>query len=155
MRRDFRHREWVGGSAFFVATERMAVSPDGAIKQSTDPLASWLVIFIDPVRFSRRSVYRQFESVLSRQSHPVRNSLRRPGSRKNPLFQKGLAERPGTALPARRPISFSFPPVSLEDGDCANLVPMLDFVDFQWLDGWHGPAEFESASGWRRELGSE
>jgi hypothetical protein len=32
---------------------------------------------------------------------------------------------------------------------------MLDFVEFQWLDGWHGPAEFESASGWRRELGSK
>ena len=49
-------------------------------------------------------------------------SLQRFGRRKNALFQKGLAERPETALPARRPISFSFRPVSPQGRDCANLV---------------------------------
>jgi hypothetical protein len=99
--------------------------------------------------------YRGFESHPLRQSAPPEFSLRRSRRQKSALFQKGLPERPETALAARRPISFSFQPVSLKGGDCANLVPMLDSLQYQWLDGWHVRPEFESASGWRRELGSE
>jgi hypothetical protein len=90
-----------------------------------------------------------------RQSAQPEISLDRSGSQKNALFQKGLAERPATALPARQPISFSFRPVSPQGRDFANLVTGRRFIYDQWLDGWHGPAEFKSASGWQRELGSK
>ena len=90
-----------------------------------------------------------------RQSAQPEISLRRSGRQKNALFQKGLAERPETALPARRPFSFSFRPVSPQGRDLANLVTASGIVSIQWLDGWHGPVEFESASGLRMELGSK
>jgi hypothetical protein len=62
-----------------------------------------------------------------RQSAQPEISLQRFGRRKNALFQKGLPERPRTALPARRLISFSFRPVSLKAGDYAILVLMFGF----------------------------
>ena len=96
-------------------------------------------------------VDQRFESYSLSQSAPLENSLRRSGRQKNALFQKGLREQPETGLPARGPISFSFRPVSPTAGDYANLVPMLDFKEIQWLEGWRRRGEFESASGWRRE----
>jgi hypothetical protein len=69
-----------------------------------------------------RLVDQPFESRSLRQSAPPEISLRRIGRQKNAWFQKGLAERPETTLPARRPISFSFQPVSPRGRDLANLV---------------------------------
>jgi hypothetical protein len=89
------------------------------------------------------------------QSQPPEISLQGFGWQKNALFQKGLRERPETALLVRRPFSFSFRPVSPEGRDFANLVTGRCFVEYQWLEEWRRPGEFESANGWRRELGSE
>jgi hypothetical protein len=63
------------------------------------------------------------------------------------LFQKGLPERPATALAARRSFSFSFRPFSPQGRDFANLVTGRCFVLYQWLEEWRHPAKFESASG--------
>ena len=69
------------------------------------------------------------------QSAPPEISLRRSSQQKNALFQKGLREQSETALPARRPISFSFRPLSPQGRDFANLVTGRYFVSYQWLDG--------------------
>jgi hypothetical protein len=62
-------------------------------------------------------------------------SLRRSCHQKNALSQNGLPEKPETAPPARRPISFSFRPVSPQGRDFANLVTGRSLIQYQWLDG--------------------
>jgi hypothetical protein len=78
-----------------------------------------------------RLVDQPFESRSPSQSAPPEISLPRSGCQKNALFQKGLAERPKIALPARRPFSFSFRPVSPQGRDFANLVTGRGFVQYQ------------------------
>jgi hypothetical protein len=76
-----------------------------------------------------------FESRSSSHSTPPGTSLPRYAPQKNALFQKGLPERPATALPARRPFLFSFWPVSPKGRDFANLVTGRGFVSYQLLEG--------------------
>ena len=76
-----------------------------------------------------------FESRPLRQSQQPEISLPRFGRQKNALFQKGLPERPATALPTRRSFSFSFRPVSPEGRDLANLVTASGIVSYQRLEG--------------------
>jgi hypothetical protein len=74
---------------------------------------------------------RQFEVRNGSQSAQREISPRLLGVQKNALLQKGLPERPATALLARRPISFSFRPVSPQGRDFANLVTGSAIVLYQ------------------------
>ena len=89
-----------------------------------------------------------------RQLQRLGTSLRRSQRPKTAWFQRGLPAAPSTEPRALPPISLSPRLLSPKAGNYANLVPSLGLWQNQCVNGGPRPAEFESVSGWRMQLGS-
>jgi hypothetical protein len=89
--------------------------------------------------------------VLSlRQSHRPELSLHRDECEKNALYQRNLPNGLATAAAVGGPFSLSLRPFSLQAGNWANLVPSLNVEQNQVINSRHNPAEFESATAYRK-----
>jgi hypothetical protein len=108
---------WAPASRHRAGPRRARECAEDALPFALDGNAGRVVTFLPsrttPSRDAQgRLVDQPFESRFLSQSSRRKNVSASTERRKESLFQRHLRRRPETTLPARRPISFSFRPVS-------------------------------------------